>query len=118
MRRPDAADRLATGLGLAAVARRSAGRRWPLSDWRWVMAGMALGLGVVTLVLSTADRARGGGEPDRTRAAATGPTRGTPAAALEIFRHALEGLAAIPPAGRWRRTIGWCSPCATTAGAT
>jgi hypothetical protein len=91
MRRPDAADRLATGLGLAAVGSIS-GAGWPLSDWRWVVAGMALGLGVVTLVLSPADRARGGGEPDRTRAAAAGPARGTPAAALEIFRHTTDGL--------------------------
>jgi hypothetical protein len=59
-RREDPADRLATGLGLRTVRAPALGGRWPLTDWRWVVAGMALGLGMLALVLSSPDRARGG----------------------------------------------------------
>jgi hypothetical protein len=57
--REDPANRLATGLGLRAARAPALSGPWPLSDWRWVVAGMALGLGVVALVLSSPDRARG-----------------------------------------------------------
>jgi hypothetical protein len=60
-RREDRADRLATGLGLRAVRAPALGGLWPLSDWRWVVAGMAIGVGMVALVLTSPDRARGGG---------------------------------------------------------
>jgi hypothetical protein len=90
-RREDAADRLATGLGLAAARAPAMGMRWPLGDWRWVMAGMAVGLGAVGLALWTGDPARGRG-PATTVAA--GP-RPDPERLLEIFRQGRDGLAPV-----------------------
>jgi hypothetical protein len=89
-RREDAADRLATGLGLAAARATALGMRWPLGDWRWVMAGMAVGLGAVGLALPTADPARGPGP-------ATVATQSPPAPErpLEIFRQRQDGLAPV-----------------------
>jgi hypothetical protein len=88
-RREDAADRLATGLGLAAARAPSMGMRWPLGDWRWVMAGMAVGLGAVALALPTTDPARGRGPA--TVAAQPRPE----VELLEIFRQGRDGLAPV-----------------------
>ena len=82
-RREDAADRLATGLGLAAPRAPTMGLRWPAGDWRWVLAGMALGLGAVVLALPAARRS------------ATAPAIDAPERLLEIFRQGREGLAPV-----------------------
>jgi hypothetical protein len=98
-RREDAADRLATGLGLAAVRAPSGGLRWPLDDWRWVVAGMALGVGAVVLALPVAQRARGGDLANVQVAgvAAPGvtPAGDTTERPLEILRRTADGLAGV-----------------------
>jgi hypothetical protein len=98
-RREDAADRLATGLGLAAVRAPSVGLRWPLDDWRWVVAGMALGVGAVVLARPVAQRARGG-DPANVQVAAAGaaapgvaPAGDTTERPLEILLRTADGLA-------------------------
>lgn len=104
-RREDAADRLATGLGLAAVRAPALGLRWPMDDWRWVVAGMALGVGAVVLALPVAHRARGGGLANAQLAAgvaaagaaseSAAPASVAPERPLEILMHTADGLGGV-----------------------
>jgi hypothetical protein len=84
-RREDAADRLATGLGLAAARAPAMGIRWPAGDWRWVLAGMVLGLGAVVLAVPATQRS----------ATSAAPTIEASEPLLEIFRQDRDGLAPV-----------------------